>query len=165
MEDKTMMLFPQWKQAVQNFIDEGFRPGDVVTKEWLYENFGLEIPTPETTTQKYQQTQLIYLTMIENFKEMLLTDHKILLIAKRGVGYTYVEPEYQASVAEHQMHAELKKALDRSATRLQHTDIQALDDDQRKQHADAMARTAMLGSMMKKKRRSLRRNVELPEDT
>ena len=59
MEDKTMMLFPQWKQAVQNFIDEGFKPGDVVTKEWLYENFGLEIPTPETTTQKYQQTQLI----------------------------------------------------------------------------------------------------------
>ena len=63
------------------------------------------------------------------------------------------------------MHIELKKALDRSATRLQNTDIQALDDDQRKQHADVMARTAMLGSMMKKKRRSLRRNVELPEDT
>ena len=105
------------------------------------------------------------MTMIENFKEMLLTDHKILIIAKRGVGYTYVEPEDQASISEHHMHLELKKAMDRGATRLQHTDIQALNDDQRKQHADAMARTAMLGSMMKKKRRSLHRNVELPEDT
>ena len=103
--------------------------------------------------------------MIENFKEMLLTDHKILLVNKRGVGYTYVEPELQASVSEHHMHAELKKAWDRGATRLQNTDIQALDDEQRKQHSDAMARTAMLGSMMKKKRRSLRRNVELPEET
>ena len=82
MEDKTMMLFPQWKQAVQNFIEEGFKPGDVVTKEWLYKSFGIEMPTPEMPTQKYQQTQLIYMTMIENFKEMLLTDHKILLIAK-----------------------------------------------------------------------------------
>ena len=123
------------------------------------------MPTPEMATQKYQQTQLIYMTMIENFKEMLLTDHKILLIAKRGVGYTYVEPEDQASISEHHMHLELKKAMDRGATRLPHTDIQALNDDQRKQHADAMARTAMLGSMMKKKRRSLHRNVELPEDT
>ena len=123
------------------------------------------MPTPEMPTQKYQQTQLIYMTMIENFKEMLLTDHKILLIAKRGVGYTYVEPEDQASISEHHMHLELKKAMDRGATRLQQTDIQALNDDQRKQHADAMARTAMLGSMMKKKRRSLHRNVELPEDT
>lgn len=35
MEDKTMMLFPQWKQAVQNFIDEGFKPGDVVTKRMV----------------------------------------------------------------------------------------------------------------------------------
>ena len=165
MEDKTMMLFPQWKQAVQDFIEEGFKPGDVVTKDWLYKSFGIEMPTPDMPTQKFQQIQLIYLTMIENFKEMLLTDHKILLVNKRGVGYTYVEPEHQASVSEHHMHAELKKALDRGATRLQNTDIQALDDEQRKQHADAMARTAMLGSMMKKKRRSLRRNVELPEDT
>tara|TARA_Y100000310_G_scaffold339623_1_gene432867 strand:- start:2379 stop:2888 length:510 start_codon:yes stop_codon:yes gene_type:complete len=164
MEEENVILFPAWKQAVENFLDEGFKPGDLITKDWLYKNFGLEEIKPETPTGKADQIRLAYLTCLENLKAILLSEHKALLINKRSIGYIYVEPENQAAVSEHQMHAEMKKALDRGACRMQHTDVGVLDTDQRKQHADAMARTAMLGSMMKKKRRILNRKTDLIED-
>ena len=164
MEDESVILFPAWKQAVQNYLDLEPKPGDVVTKEWLHENFGLEEVKTDTPTGKADQIRLAYLTCVENFKSMLLTENKILLVNKRSIGYTYVEPENQAAVSEHQMHNDMKKALDKGASRMHHTDVKVLDDDQRKQHADAMARTAMLGSMMKKKRRLFARKTELLED-
>ena len=162
-KEKETMLFPAWKQAVQDFIAEKFEPGDVVTHEWLFEKFGLEKIEPHTLKSKADQIQLAYMTQNQRFQELLLSEYKVLLVSQPGMGYKYVPAVEQAEVSEKAMHKELKKAMRRGLSRLVHTDPRFLDSNQKKEHSDALTRSAALKKMVFKERRKLPWKTEEPE--
>lgn len=154
-ENNNIMLFPAWKQAVENFIKEDFCAEDIITHEWLHEHFGLEKPDLNTPKGKADQIEIAYMKYMSSFKEYLLSEHKILLVSKPGVGYRYIPTEGQTEYSEKTMFMDVRKALKKGITRIVNTNLNLLDSEQKRQHSDALVRSAGLKTLMNKKRRRL----------
>ena len=148
-------LYPVWKQAVQEFLAE-FAPGEIVPHEWLWAHFGLEAaPTPQTPLEEAKRKQIRYMKASHGFRETLLHEHDILLVAKSGAGLQYIHAHEQAEVSEGTVHLELRKSLRKGAARLAHTNLALLNAGQRKGHADALARVAGLRVLVQAEARKL----------
>lgn len=147
--DTLIDLHPIWRQAIQDFIDAKFSPGDTVTHDWLYEHFRIDRPRPATPLEIAQKAELQFLSSFKAFEECLLEDYQIALASVRGVGYKLVPPKEQTAWAEKDGYGEIRRAYRRLGSRLSNVDMAQLTVDERKQNADAMARFAMLKTMVK----------------
>jgi len=83
---------------VANNIAKLFNYGDVVTNEWLADNFKLRLPTYGSKKQ-FEAYAFEFLGMLEGVKKSLLEDHKMYLTNVRGKGYLIVMPNRQSDVA------------------------------------------------------------------
>jgi hypothetical protein len=83
---------------VANNIAKMFNYGDVVTNEWLADNFKLRLPTYGSKKQ-FEAYAFEFLGMLEGVKKSLLEDHKMYLTNVRGKGYLIVMPNRQSDVA------------------------------------------------------------------
>lgn len=83
---------------VANNIAKMFNYGDVVTNEWLADNFKLKLPTYGSKKQ-FEAYAFEFLGMLEGVKKSLLEDHKMYLTNVRGKGYLIVMPNRQSDVA------------------------------------------------------------------
>ena len=167
MDDNNVIIFPAWKQAIEDFLSTGFKPDDIITHEWLRDHFGLDEVDGDTPKRKADVVQIAYMANLKEFRDVLLAEHKILLVSEPRIGYRYVPSNQQAGLSEQHMHKQLKKALDQGVSRIVHTNLYLLTDEQKKEHSDSLARTASLSSAMKKKRRISvsKTQDQLPEST
>lgn len=140
-------LFPAWRQAEADLLAQGTTYGSIVSEEWLAQAFGLK---PATTIQQAERNQLVMLRQFTALRESLLQNHKMMLRSVRGVGYTVVPSHLQTRVAQQDRAKEVKSALRKMAAELSHVNQAALDESQRKENADALAKLGGMTVMFRK---------------
>ncbi|MFY4004883.1 hypothetical protein [Achromobacter denitrificans] len=149
MEEIT--LFPQWRQAVRDFIASGFKPGEVITHAWLERAFGMEPVDPDVqiSAAAFQERQFEWLRNVEAFKSELLERHQVLLVSVHGAGYRWVPPSEQTEVAQERFEKDAARTYRKAALALKHVRLGELTDSERQANTDAIARLAMLRGMHK----------------
>ncbi len=138
-------LFPEWKQAVRDFVASGFVPGSTIPHEWFLERFGMADPVGNRmTAEEYQERQFKWLRNMTSLREALLEQHQIALDSVAGIGYRVILPHEQSEIAMRRMRKEMRSALTRAVDTVTHTRTAELTDDQRRERNDALAKLAML---------------------
>lgn len=145
-----LQRYPKWRQAVQDFLRE-FRYGDLVTHQWLAEHFGLPVVDAETpmTAIDLQKRQFEWLDAVESFKWELLRDHQVCLQSVRGEGYRWVPPHEQTRVATEAFERDAGRVFRTAAHRLKNVRLSELNDEQRKENVDAVAKLSAVRGMLK----------------
>lgn len=148
---EELSLFPQWRQAVKDFLDSGYKPGDVVTHAWLENAFGMDPvgSDAQLSAAAFQQRQFEWLRNVEAFKTELLERHQVLLVSVHGAGYRWVPPGEQTEVAQDRFEKDAARTYRKTALALKHVRLDELTDSERQANTDAIARLAMLRGMHK----------------
>lgn len=149
--DTNLELYPSWRQALINFRDAHFAFGDILPHAWLYEQFectGLMEPN-KITWEQAQKLQLKLLGQFTPFREALLDQDQIDLQSVPGVGYELVPPADQSRRAVKDTIRETEKALRKGVARATNVNTAQLTAEQRREHADNLARLGMLRRMLK----------------
>lgn len=149
MENHEVQLYPPWREAANKFLALNAQPGFVITHAWLYDAFNIVMPRETTTLKEATKAELAYLTQVERFKESLLQEHNIALKTVYGMGYEVLHPRDQTPWAQDEGDREIKKGLRKLAARLVHVDHARLNDREKRENADALARAAGMRAMFK----------------
>lgn len=151
MSDAAVQLFPVWRQAVQDFLKD-FTYGGVVTHAWLEQHFGMPQlgDRQRLTAADFSKRQFEWLQNIDAFKDELLREHDVCLQSVRGEGYRWVPPSEQSKVATDAFEKDAKRVFKVAAQRLRHVRVDELNDEQRRENADAIAKLASLRGMTRK---------------
>jgi len=144
---KDLMQHPGWKEALARFT---FRYGEIITFEWLYDSFNIEKPKDFTSWKDSKKAQLEFLSNFKKLEEYLLEERQMALKNIRGKGYEIVTPAEQTAWAMQVGSNEIKNALHNMYERQINVNHKLLTTDEKKENSDAIARTSMLGSMIKK---------------
>jgi hypothetical protein len=149
MSDGALTLHPRWKQAIVDFLDAGFSPGDIISHEWLGEHFGMPLldDAAMLTPEEYRERQFSWLAHIDAVKRELLEQHQILLVSVYGQGYRWTPAHLQTEVAVQHFEKEAKRAYRKAGDRLMHVRVAELTDQQRQENLDAIGRLSMLQGM------------------
>jgi hypothetical protein len=148
---EELKLHPEWKQAIKDFLEAGFKEGDVITHEWLEAHFGMDALSDDEPLMlaDYQERQFTWLRNIESFRSELLEVHQIFLSSVHGEGYRIVPPYEQTGLAQEKFERDASKAYRKAANTLKNVRLVELTDAQRKENADAIAKLSMLRGMQK----------------
>lgn len=151
MGDGAVQLFPAWRQAVKDFLDD-FSYGAVVPHAWLEEHFGMPqlADRQKLTAADFSKRQFEWLQSIESFKDELLREHNVCLQSVRGEGYRWVPPGEQSKVAMDTFEKDIKRVFSAGVTRVRHVRLEELNEEQRRENADAVAKLASLRGMTRK---------------
>lgn len=141
MEDAVQ--YPDYKQAVSDFLNEKFEPGTIITHEWLDEHLRISKRDPNYGFKKMNR--------IANFRETLLVEHKIHLQNIRGKGYSVLPPADQTPQAMSDAMRVIGTTLVKTTTRLMNVDVNKLSDAERIKNDEAILRIAALRGMTKKR--------------
>lgn len=141
-------LYPAWRQVEADLLATGITYGSLITDEWLDEAFGIK---PPKTIAEYKRAELIRLSQIESLKESLLENHRMLLARVKSVGYTVLPPEQQTRHVMDNRMREVRAAFGKLNRELTFVDVAALNDAQRKENSDALAKLGMLRSFVRKR--------------
>lgn len=144
-------IIPEWRQAVRDFLQEGFKPGDVISKAWLEEHFEIAAldEDAQMTAAEYQERQFKWLQSIDSFRAELLEDHQIFLVNVHGTGYRVVPPGDQTAVAQDKFESQVRKAYKQTDKTLRNVRLAELTDEERRKNVDAIAKLSMLRGMHK----------------
>lgn len=151
MSEQDMALFPAWKQAVKDFLSM-FKYGDLVPHDWLEAHFGmLTIEDGERlTANAFRARQFAWLAAIEAFKHELLTAHQVCLESVRGEGFRWVPPQEQTGMATVGFERDARKTFRAVGQRLKNIRLGELNDGQRRENIDAVAKISQLRGMTRK---------------
>jgi hypothetical protein len=147
-EEAEVTLYPQWRQAAQDAA-ELFTYGDVLTKEWLIEHFGLHEPVRGTAVD-FQKFQFDLLDSMEGFKETLLVEHKMALENVRGRGYRVLQPNEQTGYTMRQFKMAVAREVRKAANLLQNVAADMLTQDEQRQNIEARGKIAAIHSFARK---------------
>lgn len=148
--DQNLELYPSWRQALVRFRDAGFSFGDILPHAWLYEQFECEaLNDPRITWEQAQKLQLKLLSQFQPFREALLDQDQIDLQSVPGVGYELVPPADQSRRAVKDTMKDIEKAMRKGVARATNVNTALLTAEQRREHADNLARLGMLRRLMK----------------
>lgn len=149
MSDGEITLHPRWKQAVLDFMEGGFKPGDIISHAWLADHFGMPLldDAAALTPAQYRERQFDWLASIELLKAELLERHQILLRSVYGEGYRWIPAHEQTGVAVKEFEQEARRAYRKAGARLTHLRADELTDAQRQANLDAIGRLSMLQGM------------------
>jgi hypothetical protein len=144
------MNLPSWslKQAIDAFMEEGFKDGDLVSHDWL--RWALAI-----NDHAIQENEFVLLERMESLKSSLLITHNIALQNIRGKGYRVVPPAEQARYAAEESARHIEKGMRKATQLLRHTRVEQLDHNEKKRHTDTEVRMAALNGMLDKGRRDV----------
>ena len=147
-EINTVTLYPAWKQAVEIFIASGFDEGDVVPHDWFWENLQIEKPEEDTPLKQAEKLKLEFISQFEALRAALLMVHNVDLKSVRSVGYKIVPARQQAEVAEEDMQIEINKILKKTVRRINFTDMNKLNQEDKAKHMNTYSRVTNLKSMI-----------------
>ncbi len=150
MFKRAIQLHPLGRE-IAKVIAEQFHDGDMVSHDWLTEKLDLELPDKPVTVAVHNKLALQRLTRMDELREALLDDHRIMLHNSPGEGYRLVPPAQQTATA---MNNYTKKFL--SITRRVVNQLEKIRDDlltreQRRENADAKAKIGTLLQMGSKR--------------
>ena len=134
--------------AVDQFISEDFKDGDLVSHDWLH--MALDI-----NDKAIKDNAFVVVERMESLKAILLDGYQIALQNVRGKGYRLVPPHEQARYAADEASRYMAKGLKKADSLLTHTRQDALTTDERKRHTDTQVRIAALSGMISKGKRDV----------
>lgn len=148
MSESKLTLFPQWRQAVSDFLAY-FKYGDLVPHDWLESHFGMPslIDGLTMTPEDFRERQFEWLANVEAFKSTLLQDHQVCLQSVRAQGYRWVPPHEQTGFAEKQFEREVGRVFRTAGHRIKNVRLAELTDGQRRENVDATAKLSALTGM------------------
>lgn len=134
-------------------IIQEFKDGDSVSHHWLKLHFDMDEPK---TAEQLKAFQFEYLGKIEMLKAVLLKEHKVALRTMRGYGYQLVPPSEQTQFAVTRGLVKIGKAIEETVDTLDHTRVNLLSDDEKRQHTDSLVKfSAIKGIMAREKKDAL----------
>lgn len=123
--------------AIAEFKAAGFTYGKVIPTEWFMDRFGIK---PWTNVHEYNQAQTLYATYMGQFRNKLLIEMKMALRTKPGHGQEVVLPTEQTSWAMDEAKSAITKELEKARDRLTYVNTAELNDAERKENTDAIAK-------------------------
>lgn len=142
-------LYPPWKEALVKFRAAGFKADEIVAHRWFYEALDLDEPKPGMTWERVEKTRLRFLGQFKALQKALLEQDMIDLVNEPGMGYRIMPSDQQAKRAYNDGVKGIKKAVRNMVDRASNTNMALLSADQRREHADMLARMGQLGGMLK----------------
>lgn len=149
----AVLAHPAWKQAIVDYKAAGFKEGDIISFDWLYDHFSLPRPSNLSTIEEFKESQWKFRAEFEAFEKELLVTHLVALDNVKSVGYRIVPTTEQTRWAWREGMKEINKGMRRLGKRITFIDDTRLSPAQLKENNDAQARLASLSVMMNKTRR------------
>lgn len=137
MSESAVRLNDPVLYALERFAEDGFTYGDVIPRAWFDECFGLE---PPKTVAEFYDAQVLYMNLMGALRKRLLNDRKMALRPKAGVGQEVVRPSEQTTWAVNEFRGALALAVEKARDRLKNIDLKALNEDEKRANADAIAK-------------------------
>lgn len=149
--DSNIELYPSWRQALVCFQEEGFKSGDTLPHSWLYKQFDCEAlnDPKKITADQFQILRLKLLSQFKPFRVALVEQYQVDLQSVPGVGYEIVPPADQTERALTDTLDTIDKALRDGYRRASNVKLLELTSDQRREHAENLAKFALLRRMSK----------------
>ncbi len=149
--ETDLPLFPDWRQAVKEFLKANFKEGDLIPKDWLEKQFRMEEldDSKPMLPADWSARQFVWMRNMEAFRSELLERHQIYLSNVLGQGYRIVPPREQTSAAQEKFDREAKKSFRQAANTLKNVKISELNEAERRENLDAIAKLSMLRGMQK----------------
>ncbi len=138
---------PLYLHAAEKFMEMNPEPGFILPYEWL--EIELELDYHLSTREQYQQLSLERFQQVTAFKERLMRVHHLHLATVPGVGYRVQAPSEVAGWEGANAALVLQQTTRKAARRLACVPQDQLSDDQRRTHADTLARLAQLRTLVR----------------
>lgn len=139
-------------KAVEQFLKDNFQDGQLISHAWL--EYALNLPTPKSAKEMIS-CQFIILDRVEQFKEALLTRHRIYVVSVRGKGYRIVPPSDQAFIAADTAMRGIRREFSKCSQVMEHTRTEELSVEESKRHTDAQIKISALSAMVGKGKREV----------
>lgn len=140
IDDPNLDRMPGWRRCLLSFNEAGYKPGDAVAVAWLENELGVTYPKTGSA-EEFEAARLRWLHEFGRFHERLRDDRQLFL-RRDGECYQVLTASEQLAYAQAEGRRRVKNALRWQADALASTNVNALTDAERAQHADAMARLA-----------------------
>jgi len=131
------------KQTFELFKKSGFEYGDVIPKEWFMKNFRLD---PPKTADEMNRVNVIYMNFMGELRAILLTENKMALRSKPGIGQEIVKPKEQTAWAVNEVKRSIAKELERARDRVYNIDYTFLSESERQENSDAVAKLSFFAN-------------------
>jgi hypothetical protein len=148
-----------WELAVESFLAEQFRAGQVIPHAWFYSALGIEVPTKKMAAGDAEKLKLQYASQFELVRRALLEDHSICLKSKFSKGYEWVLPVEQADRGVRDMHKAVARDLARGLAEARHVNTSALSHAEQRRQRDLARHAADIADMMKGPRKAILREL------
>lgn len=149
--------FPEYLQAVDDAIED-FYYGDIISIEWLYVHFDLHPPKIGTHDQ-FKTYQLKFLSAMDGFRELLLTEHKIMLQNVRGEGYLLVNPNEQTQIAWDKLKTEISRQINKAEAKITNINMAMLSDKAKQHNIEHQAKLSTIKAFNKQIRKEERHRL------
>lgn len=146
-------LHPRWLQAAFALVESGaYGYGDLIPHDDLRAELGLPRPDDNAGIPEYERWQFRMLQALDRLQEYLLTEHNMLMVSERGIGYRILHPSDQLTYTTGTANERIRREINRAARRLAHIDNSQLTAGERRAAADSMCRLAFLRSAVRRSR-------------
>lgn len=150
-------LFPAWKQAVKDLLDEGITYGSTISRKRIAEMCQVQ---PPTSIEDVRRHDLELLQCITEIKDILLTAHCMLMVADHKGSFVIIAPESQTEYAVSTGIKAIGREMKKMAMGVSFTKTDLLSAPERAKNADAQAKISMLAGMVKSQNKELQRLTE-----
>ena len=147
-------LFPAWKQAVKDLLDEGITYGSTISRKRIAEMCNVQ---PPTSIEDVRRHDLELLTCITEIKDTLLTAHCMLLVSDNKGSFVVIAPESQTEYAVSTGIKAIGREMKKMAMGVSFTKTDLLTATERAKNADAQAKISMLAGMVKVQNKELQK--------
>ncbi len=145
----TVQLYPAHLEAAAQAVVL-FNYGDVISKNWLLENFKIE--SPETMSrQEFESNAFKFLSMMDAFRTTLLEDHYMCLQSVKGLGYRIVLPKEQTAVTMSKLNETISRKLRRAVKDLAFVNRNLLEQEEIAENDEAKSKLAALSAFSRKR--------------
>jgi hypothetical protein len=145
-------LFPAWRQAVRDLLDEGITYGSTISRKRIAEMCQVQ---PPTSIEDVRRHDLELLQCVTEIKDILLTAHCMLMVADHKGSFIIIAPESQTEYAVSAGIKAIGREMKKMAMGVSFTKTDLLSAPERAKNADAQAKISMLAGMVKSQ------NIEL----
>jgi hypothetical protein len=145
-------LFPAWKQATKDLLDEGITYGSTISRKRIAEMCNVR---PPESIEDVRRHDLELLTCITEIKDTLLTAHCMLLVSDNKGSFVVIAPESQTEYSVSSGIKAISKEMRKMAMGVSFTKTELLSAADRAKNADAQAKISMLAGMMKVQNKEL----------
>jgi len=139
-------LFPAWRQAVRDLLDEGITYGSTISRKRIAEMCQVQ---PPTSIEDVRRHDLELLQCVTEIKDILLTAHCMLMVADHKGSFVIIAPESQTEYAVSTGIKAISREMKKMAMGVSFTKTDLLSAPERAKNADAQAKISMLAGMMK----------------